>query len=171
MTNGILIVNKPKNYTSRDVVNKVGKILKTKKIGHTGTLDPIATGVLVLTIGKATKLTDVITANDKEYIAKAKFGIETDTLDNTGNILNDIKINFSKEEIETVLKSFIGSYNQQVPIYSAVKINGKKLYEYARNNETIELPKRKVEIKQIKLLDFEQDNGKIYIKFSCLVSK
>ena len=152
---GIIVVNKPKGITSRDVVNKACKLLNTKKIGHTGTLDPIATGVLVLCVGKATKLVEVLTKNDKEYIATVKLGILTDTLDTDGTIIEKKQASLDKNELENVLKSFIGMYNQEVPIYSAVKINGKKLYEYAREKKEVTLPKRMVEIKDIKLLNKE----------------
>ena len=169
---GIVLINKEKNCTSRDVVNQVSKILKTKKIGHTGTLDPIATGVLVLCIGKATKLVEVITSYDKEYEAEVILGIKTDTKDITGKILKEEKVIISKENIEKCLKQMIGTYNQTVPIYSAVKINGKKLYEYARNNEEIELPKRKVTIKELKLIsDITYEKEKTKFKIKCHVSK
>lgn len=164
---GIIVVNKPKGITSRDVVNKVCKLLNTKKIGHTGTLDPIATGVLVLCVGKATKLVEVLTKNDKEYIATVKLGILTDTLDTDGTIIEKKHVKLDKNELENVLKSFIGMYNQEVPIYSAVKINGKKLYEYAREKKEVTLPKRMVEIKDIKLLEFNNN----YYKFKVSVSK
>ncbi len=171
--NGIIIIDKPKNYTSRDIVNIIGKKLHTKKIGHTGTLDPIASGVLVLCLGKYTKLVDILTAYDKEYIATAVLGIDTDTLDVTGNILKEEKINpISIDKIENALKHFIGKYYQEVPKYSAVKINGKKLYEYARNNEDVVLPKREVEIKNIELIDVPiYKNDKIIFKFKTTVSK
>lgn len=151
--NGILVINKEKNYTSRDIVNIVCKELNTKKTGHTGTLDPIATGVLVLCIGKSLKIVDQITSYDKEYIARVRLGVETDTLDITGNILNTktVKIN-KKEVINKVLKSFIGKSIQEVPKYSSVKVNGKKLYEYARNNIEVELPKREITIYDIELI-------------------
>ncbi len=169
---GIVLINKGKNCTSRDVVNQVSKILKTKKIGHTGTLDPIATGILVLCIGKATKLVEVITSYDKEYEAEVILGIKTDTKDITGKILKEEKAIISKENIEKCLKQMIGTYNQTVPIYSAVKINGKKLYEYARNNEEIELPKRKVTIKELKLIsDITYEKEKTKFKIKCHVSK
>lgn len=169
---GIVLINKEKNCTSRDVVNQVSKILKTKKIGHTGTLDPIATGVLVLCIGKATKLVEVITSYDKEYEAEVILGIKTDTKDITGKILKEEKAIISKENIEECLKKMIGTYNQTVPIYSAVKINGKKLYEYARINEEIELPKRKVTIKELKLIsDITYEKEKTKFKIKCHVSK
>lgn len=165
--NGILIINKPKNITSRDVVNRVCNILNTKKVGHTGTLDPIAAGVLVLCVGNATKLVDLITSSDKEYIASVKLGVLTDTLDITGNILEKRKCSVLKDDLVNVLNSFIGEYYQEVPIYSAVKINGKKLYEYARENKDVILPKRKVTIKSIELLDFNKDE----YKFKVVVSK
>ena len=166
--NGILLINKEKGITSRDVVNIAIKKLGIKKIGHTGTLDPIATGVMVLCIGKATKLVNLLTSEDKEYIAEVTLGIKTDTLDITGNILETKKTNIKKEELEKVIKSFKGKYNQEVPIYSAVKIKGKKLYEYARNKEEIALPKREVEIHNIELLDYNIDNK---FTFKCTVSK
>lgn len=164
--NGILVVNKPKGITSRDVVNDICKVFNTKKIGHTGTLDPIAEGVLVLCIGKATKLVEVLTSNDKEYVATVKLGILTDTLDTDGNVLKEEKVNIRKEDLINVLNSFIGTYNQEVPIYSAVKVKGKKLYEYARNREEVELPKRKVEIKSIELLEFNGDSYKFKVSVS-----
>lgn len=165
--NGILIVNKPSGITSRDVVNIVGKTLNTKKVGHTGTLDPMATGVLVLCLGNALKVCELITANDKEYIAKVILGIETETLDTTSPIINTKKTNITKEEIEKVLNSFKGSYLQEVPKYSAVKINGKKLYEYAREGKEIELPKKMVTIYDIQLISditYYNDTTSFYIK-------
>lgn len=168
MQNLILVVNKDKDYTSRDIVNKLSKILNNKKIGHTGTLDPMATGVLVCLTGKYTKLVDLIISLEKEYVAEIKLGIKTDTLDITGNILDKCEVKqFDREEIEKVLKSFIGKSEQVVPKYSAVSINGKRLYEYARNNEEVELPKRMIEIKNIELIDYSND----LIKFKVLVSK
>lgn len=165
--NGILIVNKPSGITSRDVVNIVGKTLNTKKVGHTGTLDPMATGVLVLCLGNALKVCELITANDKEYIAKVILGIETETLDTTSPIINTKKTNITKEEIEKGLNSFKGSYLQEVPKYSAVKINGKKLYEYAREGKEIELPKKMVTIYDIQLISditYYNDTTTFYIK-------
>ena len=163
----LLVVNKPQGLTSRDVVNKLNHIFSTKRIGHTGTLDPNATGVLVCLIGKYTKLVESITSYDKEYIAEIKLGIKTDTDDITGNIIYEENSNVTLDEIKRVLSTFPASYNQQVPIYSAVKINGKKLYEYARENIDITLPKRKVNIYSLKLLSFK-DN---IITFKTKVSK
>lgn len=165
--NGILIVDKPINLTSRDVVNRVCKFFNTKKVGHTGTLDPIATGVLVLCIGKATKLVDIITCEDKEYEATVKLGILTDTLDVEGNVIKTSNVSLDKEKLINTLNSFIGTYNQEVPIYSAIKINGKKLYEYARGGQEVTLPKRSVTIKKIELLDVSSNS----YKFRVLVSK
>ncbi len=165
---GIIVVNKEPGYTSRDVVNILNKKFNTKKIGHTGTLDPLATGVLVVCIGKYTKLVDKITAEDKEYVATIKLGVSTDTLDITGKVLQSEPIKeLDGQQINDVLESFLGSYLQEVPKYSAVKIDGKKLYEYARNNEEVELPKREVEIYEIELLELKKDE----IKFRCVVSK
>ncbi len=164
--NGVIIVDKPSGVTSRDVVNVICKKFNTKKVGHTGTLDPIATGVLAICIGKATKLVEVLTSNDKEYIAEVKLGILTDTLDTDGKVIKEEKNVINKEDLLNVLNSFIGTYNQEVPIYSAVKINGKKLYEYAREKKEIELPKRSVEIKNIKLLDFKEDSYTFEVRVS-----
>lgn len=164
--NGIIVVNKEKGYTSRDVVNIISKILGTKKVGHTGTLDPIAEGVLVVCVGKCTKLCDYFTSNEKEYIAEFKIGYETDTLDYTGNIIKKSNKKVKSEDIINVINNFKGEYNQEVPIYSAVKINGKKLYEYARNNISVDLPSRIVNIKDIDILSIND-----IIKIKCLVSK
>ncbi len=163
----VIVVNKDINRTSRDIVNDLNKILGTKKIGHTGTLDPIATGVLVICVGKYTKLVNLLTALDKEYIATIKLGIKTDTLDITGKVIEEKSFNVDKEGVINTLNSFLGKSIQEVPAYSAVKINGKKLYEYARNNESVELPKRMITVNRIELLDFKDD----LIKFKVNVSK
>ncbi len=165
--NGILIVNKDVGFTSRDVVNQLMHIFNTKKIGHTGTLDPLASGVLVITIGKYTKLCEILTSEYKEYIAEFIIGKSTDTLDITGTIIKESNISLDEDTIINAVNSFKKEYLQEVPIFSAVKINGKKLYEYARNNEFIELPKRMVDIKEIEVLDIK-DN---VVKLKCLVSK
>ena len=168
---GVIVIDKEKDYTSRDVVNIVGRYFKTKKVGHTGTLDPLATGVLIVCVNKATKLVELLTDHDKEYIADITFGIETDTLDITGNILAEQDTIIPKEEIEKVLKEYQKEYDQTVPMYSAVRINGRKLYEYAREKEEIELPSRNVKIYQIDLLKYEQINNKTHIQIKCNVSK
>ena len=170
--NGIVIIDKPQGLTSRDVVNIVSKKFNTKKVGHTGTLDPLATGVLVVVINKATKLVDMLTSSDKEYVAECVFGISTDTLDSDGNVLSSEDAIINEPAIIDVLNSFKGTYNQEVPIYSAVKINGKKLYEYARENIDIKLPSREVSIYDIELIDkpVYQDNH-TKITFKVKVSK
>lgn len=170
--NGIIVVNKEEGFTSRDMVNKVGKILGTKKIGHTGTLDPMATGVLVMCVGKCTSLVDMITSDYKEYVAGVRLGILTDTLDITGNVIEKGSVDFSRDEIIGALNSMIGEYYQEVPIYSAVKIDGKKLYEYAREGIPVELPKRLVNIKEIELVSgIDYHDGFIDFRIRCLVSK
>ena len=162
----VLYINKPKDITSFDVVNKVSKIFGIKRVGHTGTLDPMATGVMLVTIGKATKIVELLTANDKEYIAGVELGYKTDTYDNTGTIIDrkDIPENIN---ILDTLNSFKKTYLQEVPIYSAIKVDGKKLYEYARNNIEVELPKKEVTIKNIELLE---EKGNTFT-FKALVSK
>lgn len=170
--NGILLVNKKENWTSRDVVNKVGKILGTKKVGHTGTLDPLATGVLVLCIGSATKLNEILTSTYKEYEAEITLGLLTDTLDITGNELKEEKVKVNKEQILEALNKMTGKYVQEVPIYSAVKVNGRKLYEYARAGESVELPKREVDIKELELIgNIKYTDNKTIFNIRCLVSK
>lgn len=170
--NGILIVNKPKNYTSRDIVNIISKKLNTKKVGHTGTLDPIAEGVLVVPIGRALKISELLTSEKKEYIAKVILGYETDMLDITGKEIKRNIPNVDKDKLIEVLNSFIGKYNQEVPMYSAVKVNGRKLYEYARSNIQITPPSKIVEIYSISLLEgpiYKDDTVEFTMK--CEVSK
>ncbi len=167
---GVLLVNKPKGITSRDVVNEVQKLLNTKA-GHTGTLDPMAEGVLVVCLGKATKLTEIITSAKKEYIAEVILGIETDTLDTEGKVLKEENTNINKTEIEKALNNFTTTYNQEVPKYSAVKVNGKKLYEYARKGEEITLPKKEVTVYQNELLSYKVENNKTIFTFKTKVSK
>lgn len=170
--NGILVINKETGPTSRDVVNIISKKFNTKKIGHTGTLDPGASGVLVVCMGKALKVAELFNNDDKEYIAGVTLGIETDTIDMDGKIIKEEEVNISKEKIIKVVNSFKGSYQQEVPLYSAVKVNGRKLYEYARSGVAIKLPVKNVCIKDIKLVsDIEYDGGKIYFKIKCTVSK
>ena len=167
---GILLINKEKGITSRDLVNQVSKKLSIKKVGHAGTLDPLATGLMIIGVGKGTKILDLLTLDKKEYIATVKMGIETDTLDITGTITNKLdKFDVQKENIEKALHYFNRTYLQEVPKYSAVKINGKRLYSYARNNESIELPKREVTIYEIELLDCNILKNEF--KFRTLVSK
>ena len=162
----VLYINKPKDITSFDVVNDISHLFGIKRVGHTGTLDPMATGVMLVTVGKATKIVELLTANDKEYIAEFELGYKTDTYDNTGNVLSKKDIPNNINMIDT-LNSFKKTYLQEVPIYSAIKVNGKKLYEYARNNIDIDLPKKEVTIKNIELLEEKENTYKI----KTLVSK
>lgn len=164
---GFLVVFKPSGCTSRDVVNKVSKLLGTKKIGHTGTLDPIATGVLVLTIGKYTKFSDYLTSKFKDYEAEFTFGYETDTLDYTGVKTFESSKKVTREDLERCLNSLKGTYLQEVPLYSAIKVDGKKLYEYGRCGIDVELPKRQVVIEELSLQSFSENR----VKIKCTVSK
>ena len=165
--NGILIVNKESGVTSADVTNIIKDKFGGLPVGHTGTLDPIATGVLVCLLGKYTKLSDSITSLTKEYVATVKVGIKTDSLDITGNILDEKDTVINKEKLKEVVSSYKKTYSQEVPFYSSVKINGKHLYEYARDNESVPLPKREVTIYDIELLEINDDS----FKFRCVVSK
>jgi len=171
MKNGMIIIDKEQNKTSRDVVNEISKKFQTKKVGHTGTLDPLATGVLVIGIGEGTKLIPFLMSDEKEYIAEAIVGLDSDTLDVTGTIQEYENTKYSKEKTEEVLTSFIGTYDQEVPKYSAVHVNGKRLYEYARNQEEVALPKKKVEIKSIELLELKTDQRYQTFTFRVTVSK
>ncbi len=170
---GFLIVNKPKNWTSRDVVNVVSKKIGTKKVGHTGTLDPMAEGVLVLCIGKYSKLSELITSYDKEYIAEITLGTETDTLDITGSILKEESAShILAEDIKISLNNFIGLIKQEVPLYSAIKIGGKKLYQYARENKKIDLPIREINIYELELIgDIKYEQNKVIFSIFTRVSK
>ncbi|MDE6025050.1 MAG: tRNA pseudouridine(55) synthase TruB [Lachnospiraceae bacterium] len=150
MFDGILNVYKEQGYTSFDVVAKLRGILKQKKIGHTGTLDPMATGVLVICLGKATKLVDMLIEGDKRYRTVMLLGYNTDTEDVTGVVTKRSDMSPEKSEIMNVLNSFVGCYNQIPPMYSAIKVDGKKLYEYAREGKTIERAPRQVEVYSIK---------------------
>ncbi len=153
--NGLILVNKPKGITSRDVVNQVENLLHTKA-GHTGTLDPMAEGVLAICLGKATKLSDILTSKVKVYEAEVTLGIKTDTLDMEGKILKEAFKEIPQKQIENTLQSFIKTYKQEVPKYSAVKVNGKKLYEYARAGIDIKLPSKEVTIYDLKLLSYSK---------------
>lgn len=161
---GILLVNKPSGMTSHDVVNKVRKILHTKKVGHCGTLDPDATGVLVLCIGKATKALQFLTSEEKEYIATLSLGEATDTYDSSGTVV-ETKTFEGVNDVEATLKSFLGPQKQMPPIYSAIKVNGKKLYEYARNHEEVKIEPRDIVIQSIELL--QQEKNTITFKVQC----
>ena len=155
--NGIIIINKPKNFTSFDVVAVMRKLLNEKKVGHTGTLDPMATGVLPILIGRATKLQEYISSSNKEYVAKFQLGITTDTLDITGKVLSSATSNISKEKFEKILGDFRGEINQIPPMFSAVQKNGVRLYSLARKGLEVSREARKVIINELKLLYFDEN--------------
>lgn len=163
--NAVIGVNKPKGFTSFDVVAKLRKILKTKKIGHAGTLDPIATGVLPVLVGKATKLCDLICDNYKEYIADFKLGVLTDTLDITGKVLLISGVCVTKLDIENALQKYLGEFYQTVPMYSAVKVNGQKLYNLARKGQEVERPKKLVNVSKFELKNYnpQTKEGRIIV--------
>lgn len=163
---GVIVVNKPKGITSFDVIRKLKKILKTKKIGHTGTLDPLAIGVMLVCVGKATKLASDLEAKDKVYIADFDIGYATDTYDIEGKKIAENIIEVSKENLEQSLKKFIGNIKQVPPMYSAIKIDGNKLYHLARKGIEVERPERDVTIEYINLLDFKDNKAKIETKVS-----
>lgn len=166
--NGIIIVNKEKGMTSHDVVSKLRRILKTKKVGHAGTLDPMASGVLVCLINQATKLSNFLVTEKKEYIATFKLGEATTTQDLEGDIIDqkEYQNDVSYEQLVTTLYSFLGKSIQTPSIYSAIKVKGKKLYEYARNNEEVEIPSREIIIYEMELLSFEKNIIKLRVKCS-----
>ena len=163
---GIIVVNKPKGITSFDVIRKLKKILKTKKIGHTGTLDPLATGIMLVCTGRATKLASDLEAKDKIYIADFDIGYATDTYDIEGKKIAENIIEVSKENLEQSLKKFIGDIKQVPPMYSAIKIDGNKLYHLARKGIEVERPERDVTIEYINLLDFKDNKVRIETKVS-----
>lgn len=166
---GIIIVNKPQNCTSHDVVQKVKKIVN-EKVGHTGTLDPMATGVLPLLIGKGTLCSKYLVNHDKIYEVMLTLGKKTDTADGEGNVLEEKKVVqelFQKQRIEKVLQTFLGKQEQIPPIYSAIKVNGKKLYEYARKGQTVEIKPRQIEIYEIKLLQIVEEQKQIQFRVAC----
>ena len=166
---GIIVVNKEKGCTSHDLVSKVKKIVK-EKVGHTGTLDPLATGVLPLLIGKGTLCSKYLINHNKEYIAVLKLGVSTDTMDGEGKVLEEKDVDTSiseKSNVEKILSGFVGKQIQEPPIYSAIKVKGKKLYEYARKGESVEIPIREIEIYDMELRGINKIENEIEFKVSC----
>ena len=155
MKSGIINVYKEKGFTSFDVVAKLRGILRTKKIGHTGTLDPDAEGVLPVCIGRATKVCDILTDKDKVYEAVMLLGVETDTQDTSGEVLCEKPVEADEDAVEKAILSFVGEYDQVPPMYSALKVNGKKLYELAREGKTVERKARRVNIFSIEILEMD----------------
>lgn len=166
---GIIIINKPQNCTSHDVVYKVKKMFN-KKVGHTGTLDPMATGVLPLLIGKGTLCSKYLIEHDKIYNVTLQLGIRTDTADIEGQVIEKREVNkanLDEKNVLNVFKSFLGEQKQTPPIYSAIKVKGKKLYEYARKGQTVEIPTRVINIYDIQLLNIDKENYKIEFEVHC----
>lgn len=166
---GILVVKKEKNYTSHDIVAIVKKITKTK-VGHTGTLDPMATGVLPLLLGEGTKLSKYLIQHDKIYIATIKLGQKTDTQDAEGKVIEEKNVKsdlLNEENVKTILNNLKGRQVQTPPIYSAIKVNGKKLYEYARKKQEVEIPKREIEIYEMELIGINESEQTITFKVHC----
>ena len=164
---GILLLNKPIGVTSRKVSNMVSKTFNEKKVGHVGTLDPFASGLLIVAMGKSTKAVTFFDESIKEYEATIKLGIETDTLDNTGKVIKEEKVKlFSKREIEDALNSFLGDSKQIPPMTSAIHVNGKRLYELAHQGIEVDRPTRDIHIFDIKLLSYENDEVRFYAKVS-----
>ena len=164
---GIILIDKPKEYTSHDVVAIIKKISK-EKVGHTGTLDPNATGVLPLLIGKATGISKYLINHDKIYIATLKLGIKTDTADLEGDIIEEKEVpELSEEIVVKVLNSMIGKQTQVPPMYSAIKVNGKKLYEYARQGKTVEVKGRDIEIYDMKLVELNLKEAEVVFEILC----
>lgn len=152
--NGIVIVNKPQGFTSHDVVAKLRGIYKTRRIGHSGTLDPMATGVLPVFIGRATRAVEYATGHDKVYRAQLKLGVSTDTQDITGEVLNECEVNVSRNDFLSAVNTQIGEIEQIPPMYSAIKVGGKKLYELARDGVEVERKARKITVYSIEVEDF-----------------
>lgn len=166
--NGIIVINKPKEYTSHDVVAKVKKILNIKKVGHTGTLDPNATGVLPLLLNTGTKLSKYLIEHDKEYEVTLELGIKTDTADIEGNVIKKEEVNWKKlNDIEETLNTFLGEQTQIPPIYSAIKVNGKKMYEYARSGQNINIEPRNIQIYEIELQKIDKQKNEINFRVHC----
>ena len=166
--NGIIVINKQKEYTSHDVVAKVKKILNIKKVGHTGTLDPNATGVLPLLLNTGTKLSKYLIEHDKEYEVTLELGIKTDTADIEGNVIKKEEVNWKKlNDIEETLNTFLGEQTQIPPIYSAIKVNGKKLYEYARSGQNINIEPRNIQIYEIDLQKIDKQKNEINFRVHC----
>ncbi len=170
---GLLLVDKPSGFSSHDVVSLIRKIFQTKEVGHSGTLDPMATGLMVLLLGEATKLSNYITDGDKAYDVSVRMGIETDTLDTTGTVIQEKPVLKSEIEIQNMAVNLIGEFQLDIPMYSAKKIDGKKMYEYARENQTIEVPQKKMKFWDVQTGEIAKEDVRSEkdLKFSIQCSK
>lgn len=165
--NGLIIINKSKNYTSHDIVKKIKNISK-EKVGHTGTLDPLATGVLPILIGKATLCSKYLINHDKIYKATIKLGEKRDTGDEEGKVIEEKEVKeLDENHVKKAFQKFIGKQEQLPPMYSAIKVNGKKLYEYAREGKNVEIKPRTIEIYELELIKLDNNNHEIEFIVSC----
>ena len=165
--NGVLVINKPMEFTSFDVVAIMRRVTGERKIGHLGTLDPNATGVLPLVLGNATKAQDLVVNHDKEYVATFRLGVKTNTLDIWGEVIKEEKTSFSKEDILKILPRFTGEIQQIPPMYSAVKVDGKRLYDLARDGKEVERKARPVTVYELSLTDFDEESQQGTLKMKC----
>ena len=165
--NGVLVINKPMDFTSFDVVAIMRRVTGERKIGHLGTLDPNATGVLPLVLGNATKAQDLVVNHDKEYVATFRLGVKTNTLDIWGEVIKEEKTSFSKEDILKILPRFTGEIQQIPPMYSAVKVDGKRLYDLARDGKEVERKARPVTVYELSLTDFDEESQQGTLKIKC----
>ena len=165
--NGVLVINKPMEFTSFDVVAIMRRVTGERKIGHLGTIDPNATGVLPLVLGNATKAQDLVVNHDKEYVATFRLGVKTNTLDIWGEVIKEEKTSFSKEDILKILPRFTGEIQQIPPMYSAVKVDGKRLYDLARDGKEVERKARPVTVYELSLTDFDEESQQGTLKIKC----
>ena len=163
---GIILLDKPNNMTSFSAVNRVRRLLSVKKAGHTGTLDPMATGVLPIALSSCTRFIDFLPVHDKAYVAEARLGVTTDTLDSTGTVLSESEVNVTREALESVIKNYIGTIKQIPPMYSAISKDGKRLYELARQGIEIEREAREITIYSLSLTSFEKDRFTLSVECS-----
>ncbi len=164
---GVILVDKPKGMTSFSLASKVKRLTFSKKSGHAGTLDPLATGVMAVMLGNATKLSEYLTSEDKRYTASIRFGLTSDSMDLDGQIILKRECNFSEEDLINAIKKFTRKITQIPPKYSAIKVNGRKLYSYARAGEEVEIPSREVEIYEFNLLSFDKEKYEAVVDVYC----
>ena len=163
---GVLLINKQKSWTSHDVVQKVRSLLNQKQVGHAGTLDPLAEGLMVVLLGLATKLSDYLLKADKRYELTMKFGLTTNTYDLEGDVITDNKVSLKKEDVKNLLENSIGDLELEVPVFSATKVQGKALYSYARNNKEVKVPVKKMSFYDLDIISIEEDSATVSISCS-----
>lgn len=163
--NGLLLIDKPQDLTSHDVVARVRKILGQKSVGHTGTLDPLATGLMVMVLGEATKLSDYLTAANKSYSQKIRLGITTDTLDRTGTVLREVDGNVPADKLKSAVGELEGEFQWQIPLYSAAKVDGKRMCDYGRDGEEVARPLKSMKFWDVKILELGSD--RLEVELAC----